>query len=451
MNELTSKIKSIDIVEVISEYVELKNRGVNHIGLCPFHTEKTPSFTVSEKKNRYQCFGCGKGGDVADFIQEYEGVEMTEALKILDLGDYTIKPERIAQYQKPKRINFIPLKTMKATLRHYENNNFVVFLNRLFEPNLVKEITTNIFHVGTSSSLWKGATVFWQMDASSNLREAKIMLYDPLTGKRIKKEQEPKKGRAKVSYIGKRILKKMGIQEPNLKLCFFGEHQLNDTTKPIAIVESEKTAILMTAFTIMKKAPNYTWIATGGKTGINLKYPNNTSILSGRKVLLFPDLNGYEEWEEYANHLNNCDVSVSNVLRDNCAPEDKEKGLDIADFFLDTFIEEEPPEKKPTVKPLFNTEHWDVLSYYLPWTEEDEQLFEKEVKVWTKEIAELRAFFASTSLDMEIKLDGRFSISDVPQFIESHLSIVEMNNGKEGFLPYLERLRKVRAIIEGAN
>lgn len=57
-----------NILDIIQESVQLKKKGANHVGLCPFHTEKTPSFTVS--KERYKCFGCGKSGDVIDFIME---------------------------------------------------------------------------------------------------------------------------------------------------------------------------------------------------------------------------------------------------------------------------------------------------------------------------------------------------------------------------------------------
>ena len=60
------------IEEVVGDYVNLKKRGTNMWGLCPFHTEKTPSFSVSPSRNIYKCFGCGKGGDSIRFIMELE-------------------------------------------------------------------------------------------------------------------------------------------------------------------------------------------------------------------------------------------------------------------------------------------------------------------------------------------------------------------------------------------
>jgi DNA primase len=71
------------IVDVIQDFVPLKKRGVNYLGLCPFHNEKTPSFTVSPTKEIFKCFGCGKVGNVVNFIMEHEHLTYPEALKYL--------------------------------------------------------------------------------------------------------------------------------------------------------------------------------------------------------------------------------------------------------------------------------------------------------------------------------------------------------------------------------
>ena len=72
-----------DIVDVIGQYVRLTKKGANYFGLCPFHGEKTPSFSVSPQKQIYYCFGCGAGGNVINFLMEYENMTFTEALKSL--------------------------------------------------------------------------------------------------------------------------------------------------------------------------------------------------------------------------------------------------------------------------------------------------------------------------------------------------------------------------------
>jgi DNA primase len=69
------------IQDVVSDYVTLKKRGVNLLGLCPFHGEKTPSFIVSPAKGIFKCFGCGKGGNSVHFIMEHEQISYYEALK----------------------------------------------------------------------------------------------------------------------------------------------------------------------------------------------------------------------------------------------------------------------------------------------------------------------------------------------------------------------------------
>src|SRR5699024_11930861 len=72
-----------DIVYVISQYVKLTRKGSSYFGLCPFHNEKTPSFSVTPGKQMYYCFGCGAGGNVFNFIMEYESFTFGEALQHL--------------------------------------------------------------------------------------------------------------------------------------------------------------------------------------------------------------------------------------------------------------------------------------------------------------------------------------------------------------------------------
>ncbi|MEY8390242.1 DNA primase [Lachnospiraceae bacterium 45-W7] len=83
-DELIEQIRSAnDIVDVISGYVRLQKKGNTHFGLCPFHNEKTPSFSVSSNKQMYYCFGCGAGGNVITFLMQYENDTFQEALQTL--------------------------------------------------------------------------------------------------------------------------------------------------------------------------------------------------------------------------------------------------------------------------------------------------------------------------------------------------------------------------------
>ena len=83
-DELIEEVRSAnDIVDVISRYVRLQRKGSNHFGLCPFHNEKSGSFSVSQSKQMYYCFGCGAGGNVFTFLMEYENFTFHEAMESL--------------------------------------------------------------------------------------------------------------------------------------------------------------------------------------------------------------------------------------------------------------------------------------------------------------------------------------------------------------------------------
>lgn len=84
--DITEIKRSVNIVDIIRQYVQLSKNGKNYLGLCPFHGEKTPSFSVNAEKGFYHCFGCGKSGDVIRFIEEYKNVDFQSALK--EIAEY---------------------------------------------------------------------------------------------------------------------------------------------------------------------------------------------------------------------------------------------------------------------------------------------------------------------------------------------------------------------------
>ena len=101
-DEIIEEVRSKnDIVDVISSYVKLQKKGSSYFGLCPFHNEKSPSFSVSREKQMYYCFGCGEGGNVFTFLMEYENYSFQEALKYLADRAGVELPE--AEYSKEAR------------------------------------------------------------------------------------------------------------------------------------------------------------------------------------------------------------------------------------------------------------------------------------------------------------------------------------------------------------
>ena len=104
-NSIQQILSRIDILEVIGGFIRLKRRGANYLGLCPFHNEKTPSFTVSPSKEIYKCFGCGKSGNTISFLMEHEKLSYVEALKWLankynvEVEETEVSPEQKLQQQ----------------------------------------------------------------------------------------------------------------------------------------------------------------------------------------------------------------------------------------------------------------------------------------------------------------------------------------------------------------
>lgn len=119
-NQVDEIKQKLNIVDVINRFVPLKKRGRNHIACCPFHGEKTPSFTVSEELQIYKCFGCGKSGDVFTFLEDYERIDFREALTELAgmAGIVLQKSEFISEQDSNKKI-LIEINTQVAKFYNY--------------------------------------------------------------------------------------------------------------------------------------------------------------------------------------------------------------------------------------------------------------------------------------------------------------------------------------------
>ena len=153
------------IEDVVQEFVSLKKRGVNYIGLCPFHNEKTPSFTVSPSKGIFKCFGCGKGGNAVNFIMEHETLSYPEALRYL-AGKYHIEIEEKELTaddieKKNERESMLVLSSYAA--RVFEENLFDTDEGRTiglsyFRERGFRQDTLRKFNVGYCLDKWEGFT-----------------------------------------------------------------------------------------------------------------------------------------------------------------------------------------------------------------------------------------------------------------------------------------------------
>lgn len=144
-----------DILDVVSDYIDLKRRGRNFFGLCPFHTEKTPSFSVAPDKQIFHCFGCGKGGNIFSFIMEYEKIEFVEAVRQLGKRyGIEIKLEQFDQsnklYTQLYEIHEMATEFFKSILH---SNDGVKALDYLTKRGFSEEII-NKFRLGFTGNAW---------------------------------------------------------------------------------------------------------------------------------------------------------------------------------------------------------------------------------------------------------------------------------------------------------
>lgn len=242
-------------------------------------------------------------------------------------------------FERKDRFDVLPPRFIPTSVAIEASNLFKFFCTKFGEVN-TREVFAR-YRVGASKH-WRNdgglATAFPQIDEQGLLRQMKVMAYNPATGKRLHKEHPAERlaksgyftdvGQAdKVWFAGKTLL---GNAEAQLRQCFFGQHLLPKFSD-VSIVESEKTAMIASLF-----FPKSCWLATGGKNGCRWTSKEVASVLTGKKVMLYPDLGCYSDWKKNADILRSygVDVQVSSFLEKFANTADKEKGLDIGDYLL---------------------------------------------------------------------------------------------------------------------
>ncbi len=154
---IASIMETARIEEVVGEFVNLKRRGSNLIGLCPFHQEKTPSFSVSPSRGLFKCFGCGKGGDAARFMMEHEHISYPEALRWLakkyqiEVEEYEQSPEEQAALNERERMfNLNTFAQQYFTQTLFETNEGRSVGLSYFKERDFREATIKKFQLGYS-------------------------------------------------------------------------------------------------------------------------------------------------------------------------------------------------------------------------------------------------------------------------------------------------------------
>lgn len=211
--------------------------------------------------------------------------------------------------------SYVPKRYLDASMAIFGDNHFFRFLVDLVGEKSAEGLVQK-YWIGSSKQK-PGHSVFWQVDYEGKIRTGKIIEYDPLTGKRIKGNCPD------VSWVHSNL----SMQNFQLQQCFFGEHLLPQSDAMVAIVESEKTAVIASHF-----CPQFVWLATGGKQNLS---PSKLTRMTSKEVILFPDNGAYHDWLTLSERLSRgLRLKVSDCLEkiDNCYA--FEPGFDIADFLI---------------------------------------------------------------------------------------------------------------------
>jgi hypothetical protein len=232
-------------------------------------------------------------------------------------------PQRSVPHPVKKRLWTLSADIVRNSVHPTLDSDFTLFLKNLIGGEKTYE-AVSAYCLGVTKNR---DVIFYQLDKEGRCRTGKIMKYDRKTGHRIKDE----KVGGKITWVHS-VLRQSA--DPLLRLpdgweltqCLFGEHLLKEYPfKPVALVESEKTAVICSAFW-----PEYIWLATGGKSQLN----DRLQVLRGRKVVAFPDVDGYLEWKEKLSQVRGLDIVVSDVLEENATFEDRANHVDIADLLI---------------------------------------------------------------------------------------------------------------------
>lgn len=222
-----------------------------------------------------------------------------------------------------KEMSLHTIDDINKTLTNYEENNFIQFLHKKFGASEVSKMLKD-YKVGTATG-WHNSTIFWQIDQNQKIRGGKIIKYN-ISGKRTKY----------INWVHSIKLKRNEISDFELSQCLYGLHLLKKNDKTIAIVESEKTACIMSLF-----FDRYLWMATGSLNGLTLK---KIEALEDRKIILYPDLgtdhktlSPFNQWKQKCEEFKKIglDVEISDLLERKATSIHREEGYDLADYFLE--------------------------------------------------------------------------------------------------------------------
>jgi len=230
-NEVEQIKQRLDIVDVVTEYIRLKQAGGNWKANCPFHAEKTPSFMVSKEKQIWHCFGCGEGGDVFSFVQKMENIEFPEALRLL-AQKAGVKLERVDPRTSGQRNKILDICSLAAKYYHQVllKTPPAQTAREYLKQRKVSEITIDEFNLGYAPDSWDATLNFLKEKGFS---EQEIFL----SGLTVRKE----KGSGFYDRFRGRII--YPIQNIHGDTIAFGARTLKKDEKGAKYINSPQTPV----------------------------------------------------------------------------------------------------------------------------------------------------------------------------------------------------------------
>ncbi len=163
-------LDKVDIYEVVSPRVHLKKAGKDYSGLCPFHAENTPSFTVSQQKQFYHCFGCGKNGTAISFLMDYEGLDFVDAVKDLAQKAGMEVPQQAGSYTQKTNSNLFEV-TEKATRIFRHQLKAASHVIEYLKNRGISGQTAQIFQLGYALDEWDGLSKRFELNEQDLLKK----------------------------------------------------------------------------------------------------------------------------------------------------------------------------------------------------------------------------------------------------------------------------------------
>jgi hypothetical protein len=312
IDELTIQrvLDAADIVEVIGDFVELRQKGARWIGLCPFHEDRhATNFSVYPAKQCFTCFACGAKGGVVEFLKMHEKISFPDAIRWLGKKygipvddvplNYTPPPPR----PRPAPLPMLVIPDGMVRSGRLEQDALVGWLRGLpWDGAQLARIDKVLaeYKVGHSR---KGYTVFWQIDDEGLTRTGKMMIYKA-DGHRDKEMPYS------FSWVHSTLnrLHIVDLTKTEVKQCLFGLHLVNKyPNAEVKIVESEKTAVIMAV--AYGNHEHQVWMACGGAE--NLTRERLAPLMkAGRRITIYPDRDKVDEWRARAANMRYLNICV---------------------------------------------------------------------------------------------------------------------------------------------